>query len=167
MSKQGLYKPAIENIDKIISTLRKQYPEADDTSLNFENPFQLLIATILAAQSTDKQVNKVTPDLFSHYRTPSELAQADISVLEQEIRSTGFFRNKAKSIKNCAGDIIKKFNGQVPSNIDDLTSLSGVGRKTANVVLANAFSGSKVDSCRYPYEKDCCQTGPDHQFEPG
>jgi len=142
--KPGLYPPAVENIDKIIANLKKHYPQADDTSLHFKNPFQLLIATILAAQSTDKQANKITPQLFKTYPTPRILAQADLCQLEQAVKSTGFFRNKAKNIKNCAQDLVDRFGGQVPSNIDQLTSLSGVGRKTANVVLANAYGQQAI-----------------------
>ncbi len=137
--KQGLYEPAVNNIDKIIQTLKKHYPQARDTSLNYQEPFQLLIATILAAQSTDKQVNKITTSLFEKYPRPPDLAAADLPELEMAIKSTGFFRNKAKSIKKCSQELVERFAGKVPQNINDLTSLSGVGRKTANVVLGNSF----------------------------
>jgi len=142
--KQGTYQPAIENIHRIIEILGQQYPQAKDTSLNYKNPFQLLIATILAAQSTDKQVNKITPSLFKKFATPQDFARADISELEEAIRSTGFFRNKARSIKQCSQDLAEKFGGKVPQNIEHLTSLSGVGRKTANVVLGNAFGQDAI-----------------------
>ena len=136
---QSTYKPAVKNIDKILDILNQQYPETTATSLSHKNAFQLLISTILSAQSTDKLVNKVTPALFKKYRTPEDFASADINILQEDIRSTGFFRNKSNSIINCSEDIIYKFSGKVPDNIDDLTSLHGVGRKTANVVLANIF----------------------------
>ncbi|MGM0366265.1 MAG: endonuclease III [Actinomycetota bacterium] len=142
--KQGTYRPAVENIMKIIEILSRQYPQAKDTSLNYKDPFQLLIATILAAQSTDKQVNKITPSLFEKFSTPQDFARADTSELEEAIKSTGFFRNKAKSIKQCSRKLVDKFGGDVPRNIDDLTLLPGVGRKTANVVLGNAFGQDAI-----------------------
>ncbi len=142
--KQGTYPPAIENIEKIIQILGIEYPQSKHTSLNYNDPFQLLIATILAAQSTDKQVNKITPSLFKKFPTPQDFARADIAELEESIRSTGFFRNKAKNIKHCSKDLIEKFGGEVPQNMDKLTSLSGVGRKTANVVLANSFGRDAI-----------------------
>ncbi len=142
--KQGLYPPAVEHIDKILETLKRHYPDANDTSLDYQDPFELLIATILAAQSTDKQVNKITPALFEKFPRPRDMAQAPITELEEAIRSTGFFRNKAKSIKQCAQHLVEQFGSQVPQNIDALTSLPGVGRKTANVVLGNAFGKDAI-----------------------
>ncbi len=138
------YKPAVGNIEKIIEILDSEYPESTDTTLNYKNPFQLLIATILAAQSTDKLVNKVTEDLFKKYKGPKDFANVDIEELQEDIKSTGFYRNKAKSIKKCSRDILEKFEGKVPQNIDDLTSLAGVGRKTANVVLGNIFGKQAI-----------------------
>jgi len=138
------YKPAVENIDRIIDILNREYPEAVSTSLKYKHGYQLLIATILSAQSTDKLVNKVTPELFKKYRTLKDFAGADISRLQEDIKSTGFYRNKAKSIINCSTDIVEKFNGVMPDNIKDLTSLHGVGRKTANVVLANIFNKQAI-----------------------
>ncbi|MCL5771882.1 MAG: endonuclease III [Actinobacteria bacterium] len=133
------YEKAVKNIDKIIDLLSKAYPEAITTSLRFKNPFELLIATILAAQSTDKIVNKVTSSLFQKYKTPYDFANANLSELQEDIKSTGFFRNKSIAIIQCSKDLIEKFEGKVPDNIEDLIKLHGVGRKTANVVIANAF----------------------------
>ncbi|MHB1376827.1 MAG: endonuclease III [Candidatus Humimicrobiaceae bacterium] len=130
---------AIKNINEIIGLLNKTYPQALTTTLNFKNPFELLISTILAAQSTDKLVNKVTPILFQKYKSPQEFANADLLELQDDIRQTGFFRNKSIAIIKCSKDIIEKFDGKVPDSIDDLVNLYGVGRKTANVVMANAF----------------------------
>lgn len=134
------YDYAIKNIGTIIDNLSKTYPGALTTSLDSGNALQLLIATILAAQSTDKLVNKVTPTLFEKYKTVKDFAEADIEELQEDIKSTGFYRNKSIAIINCCKDIIEKFNGKVPDRIDDLVKLHGVGRKTANVVLANAFN---------------------------
>ena len=133
------YEPAIKNIDAILKILEEEYPASTRTSLHFENPFQLLVATILSAQSTDKQVNKVTPGLFRKYKKPEDFVNVNILELENDIRSTGFFHNKAKNIKACAKDVMERFNGQVPDNIDELVTLPGVGRKTANVLLANVY----------------------------
>ena len=130
---------AVKNIKEIIRLLNKTYPQALTTSLNFKNPFELLISTILAAQCTDKIVNKVTPLLFQKYKNPQEFANADLLELQDDIRQTGFFRNKSIAIIKCSKDIIEKFEGKVPDSIDDLVKLHGVGRKTANVVIANAF----------------------------
>jgi len=122
----------------------KTYPQALTTSLNFKNPFELLISTILAAQCTDKLVNKVTTILFQKYKSPQEFANADLLELQDDIRQTGFFRNKSIAIIKCSKDIIEKFEGKVPDSIDDLVKLHGVGRKTANVVLANAFGKQSI-----------------------
>jgi endonuclease-3 len=139
---------AVKNIDEIIRLLNKTYPQALTTSLNFKNPFELLISTILAAQCTDKLVNKVTQILFQKYKSPQEFANADLLELQDDIRQTGFFRNKSIAIIKCSKDIIEKFEGKVPDSIDDLVKLHGVGRKTANVVIANAFGkqGMIVDT---------------------
>lgn len=134
-----LYNNAVKNINKIIDLLNETYPQALTTSLQFKNPFELLISTILAAQSTDKLVNKVTPFLFEKYKSPQDFANADLPELQEDIKSTGFFRNKSISIIKCSRDLIEKFGGKVPDSIEDLIKLHGVGRKTANVVIANAF----------------------------
>ena len=127
-----------ERLNKIIEGLRNTYPDAH-CELDFQTPFQLIIATILSAQCTDKRVNIVTRDLFKKYRSPADLAKANPEELEQEIKSTGFYRNKAKNIRAMAKDLVEKYGGKVPSSMAALTGLAGVGRKTANVVLGNAF----------------------------
>lgn len=123
---------------KLISGLRKLYPEAD-CALSHRDPFQLLIATILSAQSTDETVNKVTPVLFRRYKTPKAMANAPRETIEEIVHSTGFFRQKAKSIQGACRTIISEYGGKVPDNMEDLVSLPGVARKTANVVLGSAF----------------------------
>ena len=127
-----------ERLNKIIEGLRNTYPDAH-CELDFQTPFQLIIATILSAQCTDKRVNIVTRDLFKKYRSPADLAKANPEELEQEIKSTGFYRNKAKNIRAMAKDLVEKYGGRVPDSMAELTGLAGVGRKTANVVLGNAF----------------------------
>jgi endonuclease-3 len=133
--------------DKIRKILKTVYPKVK-TQLFYETPFQLLIATILSAQCTDKQVNQVTPVLFKHLKTPVDFAGAQVKTIEDLIRSTGFFHNKAKNIKKCAITLIEKYNGKVPDTLDELVRLPGVGRKTANVVLGAAFGvpGVVVDT---------------------
>ncbi len=140
----SVFEPAIKNIDKILTILNEDYPQSTKTSLNHKDAFQLLIATILSAQSTDKLVNKITPQLFKKYKSPKDFAYANITELENDIRSTGFFHNKAKNIIACSKDIVEKFNSVVPDNIEDLTTLAGVGRKTANVVLANVYGKQAI-----------------------
>jgi endonuclease-3 len=128
---------------KITSLILKEYPEAK-TALKHKSALQLLIATILSAQCTDVRVNIVTKELFRKYKTAADFANADQSELEQEIRSTGFFRQKAKSIIECCRDIVEKHGGRVPDTMEGLTSLRGVGRKTANVILGNFFGKPAV-----------------------
>ena len=128
-----------QRLAAILPLLKKLYPQAK-CSLDYKNPFQLIIATILSAQCTDERVNKVTPELFKKYPSPKALAAAEQSELEKDIQSTGFFRNKAKSLRGMAAGIVEKHAGQVPQTMDELTHLPGVGRKTANVVLGNAFN---------------------------
>lgn len=128
---------------KVLDILQKEYPDARVT-LNFKDPLQLLIATILAAQCTDERVNQVTKDLFKKNRKAADYAAVDLPTLEREIRSTGFYHNKAKSIIACCDMIMKKFKGHVPQTPDALTSLPGVGRKTANIILGNAFGQQAV-----------------------
>ena len=132
---------------KIQQILKKTYPEVK-TQLRHANPFQLLVATMLSAQCTDKQVNQVTKVLFQQLKTPQDFARASNETIESLIRPTGYFRNKAKNIKNCSKHLLDKYNGRVPRTIDELTGLSGVGRKTANVVLGSAFNipGMVVDT---------------------
>lgn len=127
-----------EHASEIIAKLRKLYPDAH-CELNFTNPLELLVATILSAQCTDKRVNIVTGDLFKKLRTAADYARIPQEELEVDIKSTGFFRSKSKSLRSMAQDLVNKFDGQVPASMEELTSLAGVGRKTANVVLGNAF----------------------------
>ena len=123
---------------KILSGLKKAYPDAG-CSLSFRSPLELLIATILSAQCTDVRVNKVTPQLFRQFRSAKDYATAPLEQLEEAVRTTGFFHNKAKNIQKSCQDIVEKFGGKVPDTMESLVSLPGVGRKTANVVLSNAF----------------------------
>lgn len=127
-----------EKVLKVIERLKKVYPDAK-IALNFENPFQLLIATILAAQSTDVGVNLATPELFKHYPTPESMSKATREDLDQYITKVNFHWNKTKLIKDASQMIVDKFGGKVPENMEDLDSLPGVARKTANVVLTCAF----------------------------
>jgi endonuclease-3 len=132
---------------RIVRALRRAYPEAR-CSLDFESPFQLLVATILSAQCTDEMVNQVTAELFAEYPSPRALADAKPAEVERLVRRTGFFRQKAKSIQSAARDIVEKFDGEVPRTLEELVTLRGVARKTANVVLGAAFGvpGLAVDT---------------------
>jgi len=135
-------------LQKIFSALDTLFPQAQ-CALRHENPFQLLVATILSAQCTDERVNKVTPELFRKYPTPQDFATLRNPVLEQEIRSTGFFRNKAKSLIGAAKMLLTDFGGQVPRTMEEMLTLPGVARKTANVVLGTAYglaTGVVVDT---------------------
>jgi endonuclease III len=122
----------------IIEILEKEYPDAR-TALHFSNPLELLVATVLSAQCTDERVNKVTHDLFRKYKSAEDYARADQAELEEDVRPTGFYRNKAGAVKGLSADLVEKFDGRVPADLDDLVSLKGVGRKTANLVLGEAF----------------------------
>lgn len=132
---------------RINRRLAAVYPDAQ-CELDYESPFQLLVATVLSAQCTDVRVNQVTPALFATYGSPEDMAHANRSRLEDLIRPTGFFRSKAQSLLDLSSDIVTRFGGQVPSRLEDLVTLRGVGRKTANVVLGNAFDtpGITVDT---------------------
>lgn len=134
-------------IQKIVHTLETMYPEVK-TQLDYRNPFELLVATILSAQCTDKQVNAVTPQLFATFSTPNDFANAPLEDIERLIKPTGYYHNKAKNIKNCAKELLAKFNGVVPNTLEQLIQLPGVGRKTANVVLGAVFGipGIVVDT---------------------
>lgn len=132
----------------VFKLLKKNYPYAH-CALNFTNAYELLIATILSAQCTDERVNKVTPELFKRYPSVKSMSEAPVEEIEELIKSTGFFRNKAKNIKTCCEQLIKKHKGEVPKTLEELCELPGVGRKTANVVLGNAYhiaSGVVVDT---------------------
>lgn len=122
----------------IFDILRKEYPNVKP-ALEYKNPFQLLIATILSAQCTDERVNLVTKKLFKKYRSPADFLSAEIGELQKDIFSTGFYRQKAKSIIICCTQLINEYNGKVPTDFDSLTKLAGVGRKTASVIAGNAF----------------------------
>ncbi len=124
--------------EKIISILKEEYPEAK-IALEFNNPFQLLISTILSAQCTDERVNQVTKSLFKKYKSPIDFINTSSEELKKNIFSTGFYKQKAKSIKACCTVLVDKYNGEVPKEIEQLTQLPGVGRKTASVVAGNAF----------------------------
>ena len=124
---------------KILEILKKTYPEAT-CSLDFETPFQLLIAVSLAAQCTDERVNKITPKLFEMFGTPEKMAVAPIEKIEEIIYSCGFYKNKAKNAIAAAKIILEKFNGEVPQTIEELSSIPGVGRKSANVIMLEAFN---------------------------
>lgn len=128
-----------EKAEIILSELKSLYPDATCT-LDYKTPLELLIATQLAAQCTDARVNIVTKELFKKYRNAEDYAGADISELEQDIKSTGFFRNKARNIKECCIKLLRDYEGKVPDNMEALLSLPGVGRKTANVILSTVFS---------------------------
>ena len=125
-------------VRKIVAGLKRAYPNAH-CELDHTNPLELLVATILSAQCTDKRVNLVTAELFKRYRSAADYAQASQAELEKVIRTTGFFRNKARSLKNCCQALVERHDGQVPRTMEELTQLGGVGRKTANVVLGNAY----------------------------
>lgn len=145
-SRRGKRLPKID-IKAQIRTLKRLYPGAQ-CSLTYKSPFQLLIATILSAQCTDVRVNIVTPELFRCYPTPKDFAEENLPEIEEAIRTTGFFRSKSKSIQRASREIVAKHGGKVPADLDELVKLAGVGRKTANVVLGNAFNipGVVVDT---------------------
>ena len=130
-------------IKKILARLEKVHPDAK-LALDFTNPLELLIALILAAQARDDLVNKITVDLFKTYRSAADYANAPPARLEKQIGKINFYRNKAKSIHNCCKELVERFGGQVPDNLNDLVSLPGVGRKTANIVLGNAFGQQTI-----------------------
>ena len=136
-------KPTPAKIKKIVQTLKKRYPDVK-TQLEHQTAFQLLIATIMSAQCTDNQVNKVSKVLFEIYPDPSSLSKASLSRLKKIIYSTGFYNNKAKNIKACAHAVLNEYDGIVPENIDKLVKLPGVGRKTANVVLSAWFGHQTI-----------------------
>jgi len=135
---RGTLRDAPNRIGPIIEKLKAQYPDAH-CELDHQEPLQLLVATILSAQCTDVRVNKVTKSLFKKYQTVKDYAEANPEEFQEDIRSTGFFRNKTKSILSMAQDLVEKHSGEVPDTMEELVALPGVGRKTANVVLGNAF----------------------------
>jgi len=137
----------MKDMAAVLDILAKTYPDAK-CSLDFTNPLELLVATVLSAQCTDERVNQVTKSLFNKYRSARDYAGAPLHELEEDIRPTGFFRNKAKSLKSCGISIVDRFRGQVPGALDELVTLPGIGRKTANVILGAAFDtpGIVVDT---------------------
>ncbi len=135
-------------VGRVLRRLKADYPDVE-CALMHRSPFQLLVATILSAQCTDQRVNMVTKDLFRKYRKPADFATAPLKDIESAVRSTGFFRNKAKNIKSCSAELVEKHQGRVPQDLEALVELAGVGRKTANVVLGTAFgipTGVVVDT---------------------
>ncbi len=137
-----------EKVIEIIKRLKELYPDAK-IALNFENPLQLLVATILSAQCTDERVNKVTPDLFKKYPNAKAFAEASLEELAEDIKSTGFYQQKARYIKEACKILVEKYGGEVPKSMEELLELPGVARKTANIVLANAYGiveGIAVDT---------------------
>jgi endonuclease-3 len=169
-----------KRVRSMIEVLGNEFPDAH-CQLNFSSAFELLIATILAAQCTDAMVNRVTPELFSTYPTPQSFIDAPSEELEQAIYKTGFYRNKTKSIKKCCQALVEKHNGEVPSTMDELVALGGVGRKTANCVLGNVFGipgivvdthvrrlanrmGYAAESNPDKIEKDLCEIVPEDEW---
>jgi endonuclease-3 len=137
-----------EKVKEIIGRLKKEYPELR-TALNFINPFELLVATILSAQTTDVHVNRVTENLFKKYKSVKDYANVSIETLQKDLSSINFYKTKAKNIHECAKMIVEKFNSKVPKTMDELISLPGVARKTANIILSNAYGineGIAVDT---------------------
>lgn len=135
-------------MEEVLARLRDEYPEAD-TTLGYETPYELLVATVLSAQCTDERVNSVTPALFDEYPTPEAMAEAPLDRIKDLVRPTGYYNSKAEYLKNGAQTLVEEFDGEVPRNVDDLTRVEGVGRKTANVVVSNAFGtheGVAVDT---------------------
>ena len=133
---------------KIIELLEKEHKDAK-IALRYSNPLELLVATILSAQATDEQINKITPSLFKKYKKAEDYANVDVKELEQDIKSSGFYHNKARNIKNCCKMLVDKYNSMVPKTMDELLELPGVARKTANIVLTNAYgivAGVAVDT---------------------
>ena len=148
MPKPEIYLEPKERALKIIQLLEKEHPDAK-VALHYSNPLELLVATMLSAQSTDETINKVTKTLFKKYTKPEDYANADLKELEQDIRSTGFYHNKAKNLQNAAKMLVDKYNSKVPKTMEELVKLPGVARKTANIVLTNAFgvvAGVAVDT---------------------
>ncbi len=148
MKKPEIYLEPKKRNTKAIELLEKQFPNAK-TALNYTNPLEILVATMLSAQTTDERVNIVTKNLFQKYRTPENYANADIKELEQDIHSTGFYHNKAKNLQNAAKLLVEKYHSQVPKTMQELIEMPGVARKTANIVLYNAYgviAGIAVDT---------------------
>jgi endonuclease-3 len=148
MPRPEIYLEPKLRVAKAIELLEKEYPNAK-TALNYSNPLEILVATMLSAQTTDERVNIVTEKLFKKYRKPEDYAKVDIKELEQDIHSTGFYHNKARNLKNCCQLLVEKYNSEVPKTMGEMLELPGVARKTANIVLYNAYgmiTGIAVDT---------------------
>ena len=148
VKKPEVYLEPEARAQKIMELLEKEHTDAE-IALHYKNPLELLVATILSAQATDEQINALTPKLFQKYTTAEDYANADLAELEQDIRSSGFYRNKAKNLKNTGRMLVEKYNSQVPKTMEDLVELPGVARKTANIVLLNVYgiiAGVAVDT---------------------
>jgi endonuclease-3 len=148
MKRPEIYLEPKKRVAKIIELLEKQFPDAK-TALKYSNPLEMLVATMLSAQTTDERVNIVTRSLFKKYRTPEDYANADIKEMEQDIRSTGFYHNKARNLQKCCQLLVEKFHSQVPKTMEELMELPGVARKTSNIVLYNSYgiiAGVAVDT---------------------
>ncbi|MGA3059412.1 MAG: endonuclease III [Candidatus Bathyarchaeia archaeon] len=148
MKRPEIYLEPNQRAAKIIELLEKQFPNAK-TALSYSNPLEILVATMLSAQTTDERVNIVTQSLFKKYRKPEDYADVDIKELERDIHSTGFYHNKARNLKKCCQLLVEKYNSQVPKTMEEMLELPGVARKTANIVLYNAYgiiSGIAVDT---------------------
>ena len=150
---------------EIIKKLKETYPDAK-CSLNFSTPFEMLIAVILSAQCTDERVNKVTPHIFCKYNTPEDFANMDISLLESLIHSCGFYKNKAKNIKLTSQILVEKYNSTVPNTMEELMSLPGVGRKTANVIMLEVFNNPQGVAVDTHCKRICRRIGISDEKEP-
>ncbi|MBN8554329.1 MAG: endonuclease III [Deltaproteobacteria bacterium] len=165
MARPSRTSPSHEKIEQIIRELKRLYPDAE-CSLDFKSPYQLLVATILSAQCTDARVNLTTPALFSKFPDAKKMSEAKVTEIEQLIKSTGFYRAKAKNILAASQKLVEKFSGKVPGTMEELYDLPGVGRKTANVVLGNAFdkpAGVVVDT---HVKRLCFRLGLTRQTDP-
>ena len=140
----------MKNINKVLDILEETYPDAK-CELDYTTPFELLVATILSAQCTDVRVNKVTGEMFKKYNTPMDFAKLSIDEIQEEIKTCGLYKSKAEKIKSTSEKICNEYNGEVPDNLEDLTKLPGVGRKTANVVLSNAFGQDAIPKKRWSH----------------
>jgi len=148
VKRSEIYLDSKTRVLRVVELLEKEHPDAK-IALHYTNPLELLVATILSAQCTDERVKMVTKKLFKKYSKAEDYANADLKALEQDIRSTGFYRNKAKNIKKCCQLLVEKYNSQVPRKMEELLELPGVARKTANIVLSNAYGiieGVAVDT---------------------
>ncbi|MGA3111495.1 MAG: endonuclease III [Candidatus Bathyarchaeia archaeon] len=148
MKKPETYIEPKARVERVIELLERQYPDAK-TALNYSNPLEMLVATMLSAQTTDARVNIVTQKLFRKYHTPEDYANADLKELEQDVRSTGFYHNKARNLQKCCQMLVERFHSKVPNTMEELVELPGVARKTANIVLNNSYGiigGIAVDT---------------------